>query len=209
MKVTLYGGTGQAGSRILDELLRRGHTVKAVVRSGSTLNAREGLTVVEGDVNDASSVAEAARGADVLVSAYGPGPQNPQALLPATESLIEGARQSAVPRFVFVGGAGTLDVKPGVSLIESGYLPQEWMGIAVAHRDALELVRTSGLNWTCFSPAGFFQPGERTGQFRLGKDELIADERGDSRISMEDYAIALVDELEDPKNERARFTIGY
>ncbi len=209
MKITLYGATGQAGSRILDELLARGHQVTAVVRDPSKLAARENLTVLAGDVNDVAGVAAAARGADALVSAYGPGPENPQDLLPATKNLLAGAGQSGVARFVFVGGAGTLEVAPGVSLIASGHLPQEWMGIAVAHGDALELAAKSGLNWTCLSPAAFFSPGERTGTFRLAKDTLIADEQHQSRISMEDYAIALVDELENPRHQGERFTVGY
>ncbi len=94
-------------------------------------------------------------------------------------------------------------------MIDSGHLPAEWMAIAIAHRDAKEILRQSGLDWTSFSPAAFIQPGERTGQFRLGQDDLIADETGASRISAEDYAIALVDELETPKNIGKRFTIGY
>ena len=209
MNVTLVGATGQAGSRILDELLRRGHSVKAVVREESTLSARPQLEVVKADVNDVPAIADTSRGADALVSAYGPGPENPQKLVPAMANLIEAARQSGVPRFVFVGGAGTLEIQPGITLIQSGAMPSQWMPIAVAHEDALKLARDSGLNWTCFSPAGFFEPGERTGKFRLGKDRLIADDLGNSKISMEDYAIALVDELEHPKHERSRFTIGY
>lgn len=209
MKVTLYGATGQAGSRILDELLRRDHTVRAVVREGSELKSRHGLIVIPGDVNDVPGIVAASKGADALVSAFGPGPGSPGKLLPATEHLIEGAKLSGVPRFLFVGGAGTLEVAPGITLIESGHLPEEWKGIAVAHRDALEIAKASTINWTCFSPAGFFEPGERTGKFRLGTDTLLADESGNSRISMEDFAIALVDELEKPQHERRRFTIAY
>jgi uncharacterized protein len=209
MKVTLYGATGQAGSRILEELLRRGHTVTAVVREPGKLAARERLAVIPGDVNDVAGIAAASKGADALVSAYGPGGEDPKKLLPATEHLIEGARQSGVPRFLFVGGAGSLEVAPGVTLVDSGHLPDEWKGIAIAHRDALEMVNASGLNWTCLSPAAYFGPGERTGKFRLGTDGLVADEQGNSRISMEDFAIALVDELEKPQHERRRFTLGY
>lgn len=209
MRVTLYGATGQAGSRLLDELLRRGHTVTAVVRDAGKLAARERLAVLSGDVNDVAGIVAASNGADALVSAYGPGPENPEKLLPATENLIEGAKLSGVPRFLFVGGAGSLEVAPGVTLIDSGHLPEEWKGIAIAHRDAMEMVRASTINWTCFSPAGFFAPGERTGKFRLGTDRFLTDDKGNSRISMEDFAIALVDELENPRQERRRFTIAY
>ena len=209
MNVTLYGATGQIGSRILDELLRRGHTVKAVVRDPGKIAARSRLTVVAGDVNDVAGIAAASKGADVLVSAYGPGPENPEKLLPGTRNLIEGAKQSGVARFLFVGGAGSLEVAPGVTLIDSGHLPEQWKGIAIAHRDALEMARASGINWTCLSPAAFIEPGKRTGKFRLGADRLVADDRGESRISMEDYAMALVDEIENPQHERRRFTIAY
>jgi putative NADH-flavin reductase len=96
-----------------------------------------------------------------------------------------------------------------VTVIDSGHLPAEWLPIAVSHANTLKLLQKSTINWTYFSPAGFFVPGERTGKFRLGTNQLIANEQGDSRISLEDYAIALVDELETPRHERARFTIGY
>ena len=208
MNVALYGATGQIGSRILDELLRRGHAVKVVVRDPGKIGARSRLTVVAGDVNDIAGIAAASKEADVLVSAYGPGP-GPERLVSVTRDLIEGAKQSGVPRFLFVGGAGSLEVAPGVTLIDSGHLPEQWKGIAIAHRDALEIVRASDINWTCFSPAAFIAPGKRTGKFRLGADRLLADDRGESRISIEDYAMALVDEIENPQYERRRFTIAY
>jgi len=108
-----------------------------------------------------------------------------------------------------VGGAGTLQVAPGLTLLDSGKLPPEWQPIATAHARALEVLRDSPVNWTSISPAAYFDPGERTGRFRLGTDDLIVDSRGDSRISMEDYAIAMVDELENPSHRRQRFSIGY
>lgn len=209
MKVTLYGATGQIGRRVLEELLQRGHSVTAVVRDPAKLGARARLTLVPGDVSDVAGIAAASKGADALVSAYGPGPEHPEKLLPVTRNLIAGAEQSGVPRFLFVGGAGSLEVAPGVTLIDSGHLPEEWKGIAIAHRDALEMARASAINWTCLSPAGFIQPGERTGKFRLGTDRLLTDDRGESRISMEDFAIALVDEMENPQHERKRFTVAY
>jgi hypothetical protein len=209
MKVTLYGATGQIGRRILEELLQRGHSVTAVVRDPAKLAPRRGLAVMPGDVDDVAGIAAASKGADALVSAYGPGAEDPEKLLPVTRNLIEGTKQSGVLRFLFVGGAGSLEVAPGVTLIDSGHLPEEWKGIAIAHRDALEMARASAINWTCLSPAGFIQPGQRTGKFRLGTDRLLTDDRGESRISMEDFAIAFVDELESPRHERRRFTIAY
>lgn len=110
MKITLYGATGQSGSRILTELLSRGHHVTAVVRDPSALAAREGLTVIRGDVNDTDGIAAASKGADALVSAYGPGPEQPELLIPVTKKLLAAAKASGVPRFIFVGGAGSLEV---------------------------------------------------------------------------------------------------
>lgn len=209
MKITLLGATGQAGSRILSELLARGHAVTVVVRDPAKVATKDRLTVVGGDVSHVETVAAACAGADALVSAYGPGPEHPELLVGVTEKLLEAAKASGVPRFIWVGGAGALEVAPGVTLIASGHLPAEWMPIAVAHADALELARRSDVNWTCLAPAAYFEPGERTEKFRLGKDSLLMDDKGNSRISMEDYAIALVDELENPKHEGQRFTVGY
>jgi putative NADH-flavin reductase len=209
MKIVLCGATGQAGSRILKELLSRGHEVTAVVRDQATLPIREHLTVVQGDVLDGSGIASICKGTDALVSAYGPGPEHPERLVPATEQLLAAAKSSGVPRFLFVGGAGALEVAPGVTLIASGHLPAEWMAIAVAHADALELARKSDVNWTSLAPSAFFEPGERTGKFRLAKDSLIMDDKQQSRISFEDFAVALVDELEYPRYQRQRFTVGY
>ena len=126
-----------------------------------------------------------------------------------TERFIAAVQQAGVARLIVVGGAASLEVAPGVTLLASGHLPAQWLPIATSHAKALDLLKQSPINWTYFSPAAFFEPGARTGKFRIGKDELIANEQHESRISMEDYAIALVDELESPRHERARFTIGY
>jgi putative NADH-flavin reductase len=209
MHIALYGATGQSGSRILTELLSRGHQVTAIARNPSKLAPRPGLTVLEGDVSSADAIASKIKGADAVVSAYAPPADDTDQLLPVTERFIEAVKKSGVPRLLIVGGAGSLEVAPGVTVIASGHLPAQWLPIAVSHEKILDMVRKSDINWTYFSPAGFFVPGERTGKFRLGKDQLIANEQGDSRISLEDYAIALVDELESPKHERQRFTIGY
>ena len=209
MHVALYGATGKSGSRILTELLLRGHKVTAIVRDPAKLPAQPGFTVVQGDVSSGEAIAAKIKGADAVVSAYAPPADDTDQLLPVTEHFIEAANIAGTPRLIIVGGAGSLEVAPGVTVIDSGHLPAQWLSIAVSHAKALELLKKSDINWTYFSPAGFFEPGERTGKFRLGKDALIANEKGESRISLEDYAIALVDELEAPKNERARFTIGY
>lgn len=209
MNIALYGATGKSGSRILTELLSRGHQVTAIVRNPTKLAAQPGLTIVQGDVSSADAIAAKIEGASAVVSAYAPPADDTDQLLPVTEHFIEAVKQTGNPRLVIVGGAGSLEVAPGVTIIASGHLPAEWMPIAISHEKVLEQVKKSDINWTYFSPAGFFVPGERTGKFRLGTDQLIANEQGDSRISLEDYAIALVDELEKPQFERRRFTIGY
>ena len=209
MQIALYGATGNSGSRILTELLSRGHQVIAIARNPTKLSAQPGLTVVKGDVSSAEDIATRIKGADALVSAYGPPADDTDQLLPVTERFIAAVKEAGVGRFLLVGGAGSLEVAPGVTLIDSGHLPAPWLPIAISHAKALEIMKKSDINWTNFSPAAFFEPGVRTGKFRLGTDSLIADEQHQSRISMEDYAIALIDELESPKHERARFTIGY
>jgi putative NADH-flavin reductase len=209
MKVLLYGGTGNAGGRILNELLARDHKVSAVVRDKAKLEPREGLTLILGDLSDPAKIAEAVAGCDAVVSAYGPGLSSPNELIGATERLVAGVKQGKVNRLLTVGGAGTLEVSPGLLLVDSPMLPPEWKPIAKAHLEALKVLQASELDWTCLAPAAFFEPGNRTGVFRLGKDNLIANEQGESRISMEDYAIALVDELEKHAHPRQRFSVGY
>jgi len=209
MNVSLYGATGNAGARILKELLARGHQVTAIVRDPAKLPPQPGLSVRKGELSDVDEIADALRGTAAVISAYGPGLNSPDHLVGATERLVKGAKQAGVRRLLMVGGAGSLEVAPGVQLIDSGYLPAEWKPIALAHRDALEILKTSDLDWTSLCPAAYFEPGQRTGVFRLGKDNLVANAKGESRISMEDYAIAMVDELEKHAHPRQRFSVGY
>jgi uncharacterized protein len=207
MNVILYGATGKAGSRILNELNARGHAVTAIVRDLSRLPA--GVKGEQGDLSDVDKIAAVLDGADAVVSAYGPPPDDTDQLVGVTERQIEAVKQAGNLRLIIVGGAGSLEVAPGVSLLASGHIPAPWVPIATSHERALELLQASDIDWTYFSPAAFFEPGERTGKFRLGTTNLISDEKGQSRISMEDYAIALVDELEKPAHRRAQFSIGY
>jgi uncharacterized protein len=209
MNVVLYGATGMIGSRILKELIARGHNVTVVARDPKKIPATAKVKVLKGDVLDAESIASTAKGADAVISAYGPPPDKTHLMVDSTRALIAGLKKAGVRRFLMVGGAGSLLVAPGVDVIDSGHLPDEYRNIAVAHRDALEILKKSDLDWTSLSPAAFIQPGEKTGKFRLGGDSLIADEQGNSKISAEDYAIAIVDELEQPKHMRQRFTLGY
>jgi uncharacterized protein len=161
------------------------------------------------DLSNLDSIASIIQGADAVISAYAPPPDSTDALLGVTERQIAAVKKSGKIRLIIVGGAASLEVAPDVTLLASGHLPAEWVSIATSHAKALQIFQASDIDWTYFSPAGFFQPGERTGKFRLGTDALIVDSKGDSRISMEDYAIALVDELEKPAHVRSRFTIGY
>lgn len=209
MNVVLYGATGMIGSRVLKELVSRGHHVTAIVRDPSKVAPQPSVTVVKGDIFDSQQVAAQAKGADAVVSAYGPKPDAAEDVVPATRSLLAGLKEAGVKRLIVVGGAASLYVAPGVDIIDSGKLPEEYKAVAIAHRDVLKFLRTTDLDWTYFSPAAVIQPGERTGKFRLGDDWLVADEKGNSTISAEDYAIALVDELENPKHIRQRFTIAY
>jgi hypothetical protein len=211
MRVVLYGATGTIGTRILKELLSRGHAVTAVARDPSKLAPQNGLTVEKGDMLDADSIAKVAKGADVVVSSYGPPSDAAKApqLVEATKALVAGVRRAGAPRIIMVGGAGSLEVSPGLQNVDSPSFPDAYKPVALAHRDAFYVLRASDLNWTYFSPAMMIQPGERTGKFRLGKDALVSDEKGNSAISAEDYAIALVDEVEQGRHTKQRFTIGY
>ncbi|HSU19088.1 MAG TPA: NAD(P)-dependent oxidoreductase [Acidobacteriaceae bacterium] len=207
MKVVVYGATGNAGSQIVKELVSRGHDVTAVARDTAKVPA--GVRAKQDDLSNVDRIAETIAGADAVVSAYAPPPDDTDQLVAVTEREIAAVKKAGKMRLVVVGGAASLEVAPGVTLLQSGHLPQEWVPIATSHEKALNVLGGSDINWTYFSPAGFFVPGERTGKFRLGTDQLVTDANGESRISFEDYAVALVDELERPKHERARFTIGY
>ncbi len=207
MNVVLYGATGNSGSRILQELLSRGHKVTAALRD--ITKVPPGVTARQDDLSDVETIASTIQGADAVISAYAPPQDNTDALVGVTERQIAAFNKAGNTRLIVVGGAGSLEVAPGVTLLASGHLPEAWRAIAASHDKALHLLRASSINWTYFSPAAFFEAGERTGNFRLGTDQLISDSKGESRISFEDYAIALVDELEKPAHERGRFTIGY
>jgi putative NADH-flavin reductase len=209
LKVVLYGATGKAGSVILKELVDRGHVVTAAARTPEKVRKIENVTAVQDDLSDPAKTASIVRAADAVVSAYGPPPDDTSQIIGVMDRLVKAIEETDGLRLIVVGGAGSLFVAPGVTLRASGHLPKEWIPIVDAHIEVLRNLKKSGIDWTYFSPAGFFEPGKRTGKFRLGKDDLIADAQGNSRISFEDYAIALVDELENPQHHRERFTIGY
>src|ERR1700733_10585960 len=207
MKIVLYGATGNSGKRILQELTDRGHEITAVARNISELPTA--VKTVKDDLSSADTIASVIAGADVVVSAYAPPQDNTDALLGVTERQIAAIKKTGVSRLIVVGGAGLLEVAPAVTLIASGYLPEAYLPIATSHEKALGILKGSDVNWTYFSPAGFFEAGQRTGKYRLGTTNLVANEKGDSRISFEDYAVALADEIEKPAHERGQLSIGY
>jgi len=202
MNIALIGATGNAGSRILAELIRRGHIVTAIVRNPTQVPAQAGVTAIKGDANDPVSLAALLKGHDAVVSSVRFSDSDPR-------KLIEAVRASGVKRYLVVGGAGSLEVAPGVKVIDTPNFPPAYKPEAAAGGAFLGRLRDEReLEWTFLSPSAVFAPGERTGKFRLGKDQLLTNEEG-SRISFEDYAIALVNELEKPAHVRQRFTVGY
>lgn len=213
--VTLIGASGFVGTAILNELLARGHRVTAVVRNPGKIGIKSPLlTVVQADVTDTSALVAACKGRDAVISAYNPGWTNPniyEETLRNYPLILEAVRQSGVRRLLCVGGAGTLFCAPGLRVVDSGVIPDAIMGgvRSLGEFYLNTLMNEKEIDWIFFSPAGTLEPGKRTGKFRLGKDDLIVDENGNSHISVEDYAVAMVDELENPKHHYERFTIGY
>ncbi|MDT0443551.1 NAD(P)-dependent oxidoreductase [Streptomyces johnsoniae] len=215
-RIAIFGANGAIGHRIVSEALDRGHDVAAVVRDpGSITRTHRGLTVLTGDVLDPASVSAVAGGRDVLISAVGggDGPGHEALIGPSARSLVAGlhALGAAAPRLIMVGGAGSLRTPDGSRVLDAPGLPDEVRQIMHAHSDALEYLRCEAgeLRWTSLSPAAVIEPGRRTGAYRTGLDELVTDAEGVSRISTEDYAAALVDEVEDARHIGERFTVGY
>ncbi|BBD00264.1 MULTISPECIES: NAD(P)-dependent oxidoreductase [Sphingobium] len=203
MKVAIIGGTGRAGTEISAELARRGHQVTAISRHPENAVKVDGVTAVAGDVQHTDALVEAIKGHDVVVSAVMFSDTDPT-------SLVGVVRDSGVPRYLVVGGAGSLEVAPGVALITTPEFPEAYKAEAGKGADFLTYLRgVDDIDWTFLSPSAYFFVGDRKGSFRLGKDELLADADGNSSISYADYAIALVDEIETPKHSKARFTVGY
>jgi putative NADH-flavin reductase len=203
MKIAIVGATGRIGSRLTDEALRRGHTVTAIARKASALPARAGVTARDADVNDTAGVAPVLAGHDVAVVSV-----SFRAM--TAEGVLNAVRRAGVPRLLVVGGAGSLEIKPGVALIDTPEFPEAFKPEAGAGREFLNVLKKEQtLNWTYVSPSALIAPGERTGNFRVGKDTLLVAADGKSSISMEDYAVGFLDEIERPVHHRQRFTLGY
>jgi len=203
MKIAHIGASGKVGGKILEELLRRGYTVTAISRHPEKLPARAHLSSTRGDITDPDGLALVVKGHDAVISSV--------TFLPGSSpSLVDAIRKSGVKRYIAVGGAGSLEVAPGKLLKDTGAIPPEWLPAINEGAALLKLLQADRqLDWTFFSPAASIGPGERTGKFRLGGDQLITATDGKSFISYDDYAIALVNELEKPQHIRRRFTIGY
>ena len=215
MKIVLIGASGFIGSAILKEALDRGHEVKAVVRHTEKITVvHKNLTLIKADVSSIDKVIEVSKGADAVISAYNPGWKNPDIAEETTMVygiILEGVRKSGVNRLLVVGGAGSLFISPGKRLMDSGAIPESYMPAikALANVYLIALMAEKKIDWVFFSPAGNIEPGLRTGKFRLGKDDMVVNDKGESKISVQDYAVAMIDEAEKPAHHRERFTIGY
>lgn len=201
-KIALIGASGNAGSRILKELSDRGHHVTAIARSPEKIAALPNVVAKKGDVFDQTGLSKLLAGHDAVISSVHFTASDPV-------TLIEAVRASDVPRYLVVGGAGSLEIAPGQRVVDLPDFPAAYKAEATKGAEFLDLLKQEKqLDWTFLSPSAEFVPGERTGKFRIGKDNLLSNEDG-SRISFEDYAIALVDEIEKPQHSRQRFTVGY
>jgi uncharacterized protein len=216
MRITVFGATGNVGRRIALEALRRGHEVTGVVRDPAAVQTPDPrIRLVRGDATSAESVASVVKGSDAVVSAISPRPN--QRGLPAPKlvdnarALIAGLRSAGVKRVLYVGGASSLDVAPGKQLLDQPGFPEIYKAEAIEGLEALRVWRSeaAGLDWTYLSPAAEIGPGERTGKYRTTADTLLVDAEGKSFITFEDYAVAVLDELEKPQHVGQRFGVAY
>jgi putative NADH-flavin reductase len=213
MRIAIFGASGRIGGTVTREALARDHFVTAIIRDPARFQlTHERLTTATGDVTKPDSIASVVAGHDAVAAAISGRREALHAVVPiAARTLLEGLPKTGVKRLVWVGGAGSLEVAPGLRLIDTPEFPAEWKAEASAQVEALELFRasTGGVEWSFLSPAAIIEPGQRTGRYRTGGDQLVTDEKGESRISFQDYAVALVDELERPAHICQRFTVAY
>lgn len=212
MNIALIGATGFIGSALLKEALSRGHQVTALVSRPERLPTHPQLRGIQVDVNDTPALTQALTGHDAVLSAFS-GHAQADVLdyyLKGFRSILAATQDARVPRLLVVGGAGSLEVAPGLQLLDTPEFPAAYKGTAEGARQALKLLRAQqSLDWTMLSPSAIIAPGERTGRFRLGGDQLLVAADGKSHVSVEDYAAAFIDEMETPAHSRRRFTVGY
>ncbi|WP_080240071.1 NAD(P)-dependent oxidoreductase [Spirosoma rigui] len=214
MKLALIGASGFVGSALLNESLNRGHAVTAIVRHPDKITLiHPNLTVKAGDVQDADAVARLVAGHDAVLNAFNAGWTNPNLyndFLNGSKAIEQGTQQAGVKRLLAVGGAGSLEIAPGVQLVDTPEFPAAYKPGATAARDYLNHLRqNTTLDWTFLSPAINLTPGERTGTFRVGTDQPVFDAHGESSISVNDLAVSVLNEIEEPQFIRQRFTVGY
>lgn len=202
MKIAVIGASGRGGSRIVQELASRGHQVTAIARHPEKIAAAANVTVKQGDLYE-TGFSELLKGHDAVVSAVHFTASDPK-------TLIEAVRKAGVKRYAVMGGAGSLEVAPGVKLVDTPQFPDAYKAEALKGGEFLDVLRKEkDIDWTFLSPAALIDFGQRTGKFRVGKDQLLVDDKGNSTISFEDFAVALADELEQHKHSRQRFTVAY
>jgi putative NADH-flavin reductase len=214
MKIALIGATGFVGSQLLNEALNRGHEVTAIVRRTERVPLHANLTAKQGDVFDTDALAGLLAGHEAVIAAYNPDRETPgdvyERMVAGARSIIDATKKARVKRLLVVGGAGSLEVAPGQQIIDQPDFPPEWKAGAGGTRQFLYLLKEEpDLDWTYLSPAATLEPGERTGAFRLGGDQILVDAEGQCRISTQDYAVAMIDELEEPKHTGERFCVAY
>lgn len=211
MKIALIGASGFVGTTILKEAASRGHKVTAIVRSPEKVAQIDGVTAVKADANDAEALKSAISGSDVVVSAFNGGWGDPDIYakhLAGSKAIVAAAKATG-KRVIVVGGAGSLEID-GKQLVDGPHFPEAYKDGARAARDALAALRTeAGVEWSFISPAIMMAPGERTAKFRIGGDQPVFDAKGESHISVEDLAVAIVNEAEAPEHTGKRFTVGY
>ncbi|MEU7216170.1 NAD(P)-dependent oxidoreductase [Nocardia iowensis] len=228
MEIGIFGATGVIGARVVAEAQQRGHRVTAFTRAAARFPADRGtVTWKVADWLDADSIAAAITGLDVVISAVNAGHgiadtiANAENFVVGAQAMVSALERHPRIRVITVGGAGSLEVAPGVQLVDTGAdftrtltevleVPAEYAEVVRALRDALNVYRLSNRHWTYLSPsAGRIEPGERTGRFRIGGDQLLVPADGAGDISAEDVAVALIDEAEQPRHIQRRFTVGY
>jgi putative NADH-flavin reductase len=217
MKLALIGASGFVGTALLNETLQHGHQVTAIVRHPEKITVQHpSLTVKKGNVLNEAEVTALVAGHDAVISAYNPGWHNPniyEESLQGAQAIQAGVKKSGVKRLLVIGGAGSLEVAPGVQLVDTPQFPAEWKPGALAARDYLNIIKKeTDLDWTFLSPAIVMHPGVehiRTGNYRTGTDQPVFNDKGESTISVEDLAVALVDEVENKRFIKQRFTVGW